>query len=144
MKASQRPPKEMIKRVEQDVYDTCIECCQDNNAMFLIALNEEFGFGSERLKRVIGRFNEIQSRYDKIKMDGYSEYDFHRKLVEELEVAGISESQVYTERKDFVLSQRRTRLRDKSHEPSIREQLDAQKHLDMMKQLMHKEGYSIT
>ena len=145
MRASQKPPKEMILRVEHQVYDSCIECCQDNNAMFVIALNEEFGFATERLKRVISKFNDIQDRYDKMLAEGYSDEDFHKRIVEELNVAGIEEKQIYTSRKDFVLSQRKSRLREKNLQPTMREQLDAQKYIEAAKSLLDcKERYSIT
>ena len=42
------PTRKQIGKIEEEVYAHTVEACEDNNAFFLLALNQEFGFGPER------------------------------------------------------------------------------------------------
>ena len=110
MKSSIVPSKALIRRVEQDVYDVTVEACQDNNAMFLIALNQEFGFGEARMKRVVRAYNEVSNRYADYKMQGYSEEDIRKKMCEELAAFGVDDEQIHTGKHEFYEAQHKKKM----------------------------------
>ena len=84
-----------IGRVEQEVYANTVEACEDNNAFFLLALNQEFGFGPERLKRVIHRYNELSEEYSVMRNDGFTYDEINQKMREALASIGIDPDDVY-------------------------------------------------
>lgn len=138
MKCSMIPDKKYIERVEQEVYDVTVEACQDNNAMFLIALNETFGFGKERLNKIVRSFNEVSERFTHLRETGYSVEDIHKKLVDELDYIGIAEDDVYTGRNDFYAAKHHSKMINKNQQNvSIKESIEAQKHMLTMKELLN-------
>lgn len=114
MKASVGPSKRMIDRLNQDVYADTLECCQDNNAMFLIALNMEFGFGHDRCMKVIRRYNMICDKYAEMRGDGFTKEEMHQRIVDDLACMGIKESTVYTRDNDFTEARQLQKHRDRN------------------------------
>ena len=95
MKSRINAPKSMVASLEQEVYAATVEACEDNNAFFLLALNQEFGFGPERLRRVIHRYNELSEEYSVMREDGFTYEEIHDRMCEALESIGIDPDQVY-------------------------------------------------
>lgn len=50
----------MIKKQRIDAFNNAMKCCM---SLMTIALNDEFGFGRERLKKLEKRFNELFNEY---------------------------------------------------------------------------------
>lgn len=141
MKASIRPPKEMFDRLNQDVYADTLECCQDNNAMFLIALNMEFGFGHDRCMKLVKRYNEICSKYAEMSADGYSKKELHERIVDDLACMGISEELIYTKDNDFTEARQQLRYSEKNRTNiAHKDCITAYQQLQAMKELLQAEG----
>ena len=106
MKARLRPSKKLVAQLEEDVYAATVEACEDNNAFFLMALNQEFGFGPERLKRMIHKYNELSEEYTVMRSDGFTYEEIHQKMCDALISIGIDPDQVYVGKNDFYDIQR--------------------------------------
>ena len=139
MKSNIRAPKRMVAALEKDCYAATVEACEDNNAFFLIALNQEFGFGPERLKRLVHRYNAISEQYTIMREDGFSYEEIHEKMCEALESIGIDREQVYTGSNDFYEMSRRKRQAEKEHKPGVKEAKQAAKHFEAFKAFMAAE-----
>lgn len=136
MRASIKPSKEKIDRLEQAVFDSTVMACQDNNAMFLLALNSEFGFGAERLERMVRKYNEISEYYTKLKQDGLEYEDVVERICDALRSIGVQPEKVYTGRNDFYEIRRQNKLIAESHKPTFAESVEVKQKLDAMKQFM--------
>lgn len=115
------PTRKQISKIEEEVYAHTVEACEDNNAFFLIALNQEFGFGPERLKRLIHRYNELSEEYNTMRMDGFSYAEIKEKMCEALESIGIDPDDVYVGTSDFYENKRRKRYIEKGRMPTRKE-----------------------
>lgn len=115
------PTRKQISKIEEEVYAHTVEACEDNNAFFLIALNQEFGFGPERLKRLIHRYNELSEEYNTMRMDGFSYAEIKEKMCEALESIGIDPDDVYVGTSDFYENKRRKRYIEKGQMPTRKE-----------------------
>lgn len=115
------PTRKQISKIEEEVYAHTVEACEDNNAFFLIALNQEFGFGPERLKRVIHKYNELSEEYNSMRMDGFSYAEIKEKMCEALESIGIDPDDVYVGTSDFYENKRRKRYIEKGQMPTRKE-----------------------
>ena len=124
-----------IGRVEQEVYANTVEACEDNNAFFLLALNQEFGFGPERLKRVIHRYNELTEEYSVMRNDGFTYDEINQKMREALESIGIDPDDVYVGRNDFYDAKRRKRYIDKGQEVNRKEAEEVRKKFEQFRSL---------
>ena len=140
MKAKIKPSKKQIERVSKEVYDMQIAVCDDNNAMWLEALNEEFGFGTDRLKRLINRFNKISDRYTEYMEDGYTEEEVRQIHNEALISLGIDPEQVYSGKNDYAQTMNNKRYTEKNHTPTLAEAAKAAEHMAAMKQFMNDNG----
>ena len=141
MKSRVRASKRMVAELEQEVFENTIEACEDNNAMFIMAIQEEFGFGYKRLKKVIERFNDISDRYSQMREEGYTHEDIHLKIVDVLNDIGFEESVIYSGRASFYeacLNARR--IKKKTTEVSYREASDAQEALKFMMHLQNQSS----
>lgn len=56
----------MIKKQRIDAFNNAMKCCM---SLMTIALNDEFGFGRERLKKLEKRFNALFNEYGYLVMD---------------------------------------------------------------------------
>lgn len=56
----------MIKKQRIDAFNNAMKCCM---SLMTIALNDEFGFGRERLKKLEKRFNVLFHEYGYLVMD---------------------------------------------------------------------------
>lgn len=144
MKSRLRAPKRMVAALEQDVYAATVEACEDNNAFFLMALNQEFGFGPERLRRIIHKYNQLSEEYSVMRDDGFTYEEIHDKMCEALESIGIDPDQVYVGKNDFYDMQRRKRQVEKEHLPSPKEARQASDHFEAFKAFMAAEGRDLT
>lgn len=121
MKARVKAPRKMIAQVEQDVYASTVEACEDNNAFFLLALNQEFGFGPERLKRMIHKYNELSEQYTVMRKDGFTYEEIHEKMCDALESIGIDPADVYVGTNDFYDIRRQKRYIEQDSKPGIKD-----------------------
>ena len=140
MKSRIRPSKQIVAAIEQDVYAATVEACEDNNAFFLMALNQEFGFGPERLKRMIHRYNQLSDEYTVMRNDGFTYEEIHQKMCDALESIGINPDDVYIGKNDFYDIQRKKRLIEKEHLPSRKEAKQAADKFEAFKAFMAAEG----
>lgn len=115
------PTRKQIGKIEEEVYAHTVEACEDNNAFFLLALNQEFGFGPERLKRLIHRYNELSEEYNVMRMDGFSYEEINEKMREALASIGIDPNDVYVGTSDFYENKRRKRYIEKGQMPTRKE-----------------------
>ena len=143
MKSRIKAPKSMVASLEQEVYAATVEACEDNNAFFLLALNQEFGFGAERLRRVIHRYNELSEEYTVMREDGFTYEEIHDRMCGALESIGIDPDQVYVGKNDFYDMQRRKRQVEKERLPSVKEARQASNHLEAFRAFMAAEGKDI-
>lgn len=140
MKAKIKPSKKQIERVSKEVYDMQIAVCDDNNAMWLEALNEEFGFGAERLRRVMNKFNEISDGYTEMAEDGFTEKEIRNIHTKVLRTIGIDPEQVYSGKNDYAEVLNNKRYTEKNHTPTLAEAAKAAEQLAAMKQFMNDNG----
>jgi hypothetical protein len=124
-----------IGRVEQEVYANTVEACEDNNAFFLLALNQEFGFGPERLKRVIHRYNELTEEYSVMRNDGFTYDEINQKMREALASIGIDPDDVYVGKNDFYDAKRRKRYIDKGQKVNRKEAEEVRKKFEQFRSL---------
>lgn len=115
------PTRKQIGKIEEELYAHTVEACEDNNAFFLLALNQEFGFGPERLKRLIHRYNELSEEYNVMRMDGFSYEEINEKMREALAAIGIDPNDVYVGTSDFYENKRRKRYIEKGQMPTRKE-----------------------
>ena len=115
------PTRKDISKIEEEVYAHTVEACEDNNAFFLLALNQEFGFGPERLKRLIHKYNELSEEYNTMRMDGFSYAEIKEKMCEALAAIGIDPNDVYVGTSDFYENKRRKRYIEKGQMPTRKE-----------------------
>ena len=115
------PTRKQIGKIEEEVYAHTVEACEDNNAFFLLALNQEFGFGPERLKRLIHKYNELSEEYNVMRMDGFSYQEINEKMREALAAIGIDPNDVYVGTSDFYENKRRKRYIEKGNMPTRKE-----------------------
>lgn len=83
--------KAITRRVEESAITKMADACFFTYSVFLIALQDEFGFGAKRLSRIIGRFNGYCRDYADSKFDykdpieiGNDLEDACKKLVEDI------------------------------------------------------------
>lgn len=140
MKARLKPSKKLLSQIEQDVYAATVEACEDNNAFFLMALNQEFGFGPERLKRMIHRYNQLSEEYTVMRSDGYTYEEIHQKMCEALESIGIDPDQVYVGKNDFYDIQRQKRYCEQEKKPTRTEAGKAYENMQKFKAFLAEQG----
>lgn len=140
MKARIRPNKAMVAHLEQEVYAATVEACEDNNAFFLMALSQEFGFGPERLKRMIHRYNQLSEEYTIMRNDGFTYEEIHRKMCEGLESIGINPADVYVGKNDFYDVQRKKRYVEKENKPTRSEAGVAFENMQKFKAFLAENG----
>lgn len=136
MKASIRPSKKEIERVSRTVFDMQVAVYDDNNAMMLEALNEEFGFGADRLRRVMKRFNAISDRYTQASEDGFTDKEIREMHINNLKAIGIDPEDVYAGNRDFDEVMANKRYTAKNHTVSFAEAAKAAEHMAAMKQFL--------
>lgn len=136
MKSRIKPSRQMVKYVEQEVYAATVEACEDNNAFFLMALNQEFGFGPERLKRVIHAYNKLSEEYTVMRNDGFTYEEIHEKMCDALVSIGINPDDVYVGKNDFYDIQRKKRYVEEEKKPGRKEANEAFDKLQLLKLLI--------
>lgn len=137
MKSRVKITRKMVADLEEEVFENTVEACQDNNVMFLIALNEEFRFGKERLERAMIAYNRVADEYAKFQNQGYSDEDIHEKLCSRLESMGIAPDSIYTGEISFYESRVRMKRIQQNLQPTVKEANEAYRQLQMMKELLH-------
>ena len=140
MYVKEKPSKKIVAQVEQDVYASTVEACEDNNAFFLLALNQEFGFGPERLRRMIHKYNQLSEEYTIMRSDGFTYEEVHQKMCEALESIGIDPDQVYVGKNDFYDIQRQKRYCEKENKPTRKEAGIAYENMQKFKAFLEAEG----
>lgn len=135
MKALAAPTKSQIRRVQEEVWDICMEAIGDNIALVLIVLNEEFGFGEKRLKQFLDVFVATQKEYD-------LKYETSPVIKECLDTKikqfGFDRDYVYGH-KDIHTEKRIIRLKKESTMPSIAEIYEGKKQIEAMQKLLRGE-----
>ena len=131
------PNKKDIARLNQETYDSQVEVCEDNNAMFFEALNEEFGFGADRIKRLIKRFNVISQRYTEYMLDGYTDKEIHEMHCEALMTLGLEPDTVYSGKNAFNEAKLIRKMAEKNTKPTFAEAAFAHQHMQAMKDMMN-------
>lgn len=139
MYVKEKPSKKIVAQVEQDVYASTVEACEDNNAFFLLALNQEFGFGPERLRRMIHKYNQLSEEYTIMRSDGFTYEEVHQKMCEALESIGIDPDQVYVGTNDFYDIQRRKRYCEQDKKPTRKEAGIAYENMQKFRAFMASE-----
>ena len=56
----------LMRKKKIDAFNSAMACCME---IMTVALNDEFGFGKDRLKRLEKRFNEVFVEYGLLVMD---------------------------------------------------------------------------
>lgn len=140
MKSRIKPSRQMVKYVEQEVYAATVEACEDNNAFFLMALNQEFGFGPERLKRVIHAYNKLSEEYTVMRNDGFTYEEIHEKMCAALVSVGIDPADVYQGRNDFYDIQRKKRYVEEEKKPGRKEAGIAFENMQKFKAFLAENG----
>lgn len=135
MKALAAPTKSQIRRVQEEVWDVCMEAIGDNIALVLIVLNEEFGFGEKRLKQFLDVFVATQKEYD-------LKYETSPVIKEVLNTKikqfGFDRDYVYGH-KDIHTEKRIIQLKKESTMPSIAEIYEGKKQIEAMQKLLRGE-----
>lgn len=139
MNAKKRPSINDLERLEESVFASTVEVCEDNNAMMFVALSEEFGFGHERFRRLIDRFNVVSQKYTDYRSDGYTDEEIHQKHIDDLNRIGIDPEQVYTGTKDFYEVKLRKRRHEKNTTPTFAEAAFMQANMKAFKSLSQEE-----
>lgn len=138
MKVRRKVSRKDREILEQQVYDISVETCEDNNATLLIALNEAFGFGTERLNRAIEAFSNVSERFREMRETGYTDEDVHKRIVEELNQLGIAEEQIYTGHSDFAQAHHYSKMIKKNERKvTFAESVKAQQHMVAMKEYLN-------
>ena len=103
MKSKIRPSKEMRKCNEQMMYAFTLRACETNNAFMLIALNQEFNFGTVRLQKLIAKYNEVSMMYRDHIRDGFTDEECIQIIKNALVDIGLEPSQIFSriERDEF-------------------------------------------
>ena len=140
MKARLRPSKKLVAQLEEDVYAATVEACEDNNAFFLMALNQEFGFGPERLKRMIHKYNELSEEYTVMRSDGFTYEEIHQKMCDALVSIGIDPDQVYVGKNDFYDIQRQKKYCEQDKKPTRTEAGKAYENMQAFKAFLADQG----
>ena len=120
----------LIKQVEQEVYDDAVQACEDNNAIFLLALNNEFKFGPKRIQKLINAFNKLSADIIGMRKDGFTKKEIHETICKQLESIEIDPELIYSEKKDF---QQVIRNKKKAEEPVKPSRAEAETAVEHMK-----------
>ena len=141
MKARPNLPKQMKEQAEEMMYDYTLKAIETNNAFFLIALNQEFSFGTERLSRPIHKYNEVSLMYRDYVRDGFSDEEIRGILKNALKDIGIDPEQVFSGKgKEYfgkVKAEKRTF--EKNNVPTYSEASDAIAHLKAFKAALKEQ-----
>lgn len=131
MKAKAAPTKDQIERVEQKVWQNCLDSMSDNLAVTLIVLNQKFGFGEKRIRQFLDGVSEITEEVNAYNDD----YIMREKLDEGLKSFGLSHDEIYfTENMSLYLHQKK--VREEKSKASIKESIEMKKQLEAMQALL--------
>lgn len=97
MKSKIIPSKQMRRSNEEHMYKYALRACETNNAFFLLALNQKFGFGAARLQKLIAKYNEVSLMYRDHIRDGFTDADCHQLIKNALADIGLDPSVVFSE-----------------------------------------------
>ena len=140
MRASRIPSRIERERLASAVYDICMDCIRDNNATFIIALNQVYGFGHDRLRKVMDRYEELCREFSERENDGFTADEIHQTLIEMIEELGFKEEDIYCGDQTYnQVTQEKKRAEKNSKDISYAEARKAYDHL-----LGLKERYSLT
>lgn len=142
LKSKVRPSKSMTDRVEEYMYDYTVRACEENNAFFLIALNQEFNFGAERLTRLIARYNKVSAMYRNYIRDRFSDEEIHSIVKDAIEDIGLDPDTIYTgEGKGyFTKIKAEKRKFEKNNVPTLAEAARAKESLHALKAAIKEQN----
>ena len=114
MRAIRIPSKIERERLCSAVYDICMDCIRDNNATFIIALNQVYGFGHDRLRKVMDRYEELCKEFTERENDGFTADEIHQTLIEMIEELGLKEEDIYCGDQTYAQVTNEKRLAEKN------------------------------
>ena len=141
MKARPNLPKQMREQAEELMYDYTLQAVETNNAFFLIALNQEYNFGTERITRLIHRYNDVSLMYRDYVRDGFSDEEIRGVLKNALKDIGIDPEQVFSGKGKgyFEKVKKEQRTFEKNNIPTYSEASDAVEHLKAFKAALKEQ-----
>lgn len=125
------------RQVCDDVWQTILKAMCDNLATTVIVLNDEFGFGKERIRRFIEATVKQNRKINEWQDEGIAD----EKIRELIEAIGLEYEEIYVEDKqDFkdFLHERKKR-REYKNKVGFADAMKAQQHLQTMKDLLNQK-----
>lgn len=125
------------RQVCDDVWQTILKAMCDNLATTVIVLNDEFGFGKERIRRFIEATVKQNRKINEWQDEGIAD----EKIRELIEAIGLQYEEIYLEDKqDFkdFLHERKKR-REYKNKVGFADAMKAQQHLQTMKDLLNQK-----
>jgi len=125
------------RQVCDDVWQTILKAMCDNLATTVIVLNDEFGFGKERIRRFIEATVKQNRKISEWQDEGIAD----EKIRELIEAIGLQYEEIYLEDKqDFkdFLHERKKR-REYKNKVGFADAMKAQQHLQTMKDLLNQK-----
>lgn len=125
------------RQVCDDVWQTILKAMCDNLATTVIVLNDEFGFGKERIRRFIEATVTLNRKISEWQDEGIADV----KIREIIESIGLEYEEIYVEDKqDFkdFLHERKKR-REYKNKVGFADAMKAQQHLQTMKDLLNQK-----
>lgn len=125
------------RQVCDDVWQTILKAMCDNLATTVIVLNDEFGFGKERIRRFIESTVKQNRKISEWQDEGIADV----KIREIIESIGLEYEEIYVEDKqDFkdFLHERKKR-REYKNKVGFADAMKAQQHLQTMKDLLNQK-----
>lgn len=128
MKAKLTPTKDQLERVNQQVWQHCLDSLSDDLAVDLIVLHQSFGFGEKRIRQFLEEKKNLTRR-----VEGYGNDDIKKEKIDEmLSEFGIAHDEIYfkEDMKQYV-HERKVQER-----VSLKESIEIQRDLEIMKSLI--------
>lgn len=125
------------RQVCDDVWQTILKAMCDNLATTVIVLNDEFGFGKERIRRFIEATVNKNRKISEWQDEGIADV----KIREIIESIGLKYEEIYFEDKqdfkDFLHESRKRK--EHKNKVGFADAMKAQQHLQTMKDLLNQK-----
>lgn len=137
MQSRVKMSQKRTRQVCDDVWQTILKAMCDNLATTVIVLNDDFGFGKERIRRFIEATVTLNRKISEWQDEGIADV----KIREIIESIGLQYEEIYVEDKqDFkdFLHERKKR-REYKNKVGFADAMKAQQHLQTMKDLLNQK-----
>lgn len=125
------------RQVCDDVWQTILKAMCDNLAATVIVLNDDFGFGKERIRRFIEATVTLNRKISEWQDEGIADV----KIREIIESIGLKYEEIYVEDKqdfkDFLHESRKRK--EHKNKVGFADAMKAQQHLQTMKDLLNQK-----